>query len=821
MHGHSRRSSLGSSTASPLPSSRTRRASSIKNELSFFYSSTAAEMSTTRKPAFTTDVNTWVVDPRNFALALVQRLGYVGLAAVEEAFRKEGNFGLQFDRFVDVLYTVVREVERVHPSQTFPWMPPRSESEKHFLTNDDAESRAYDLLHEAMIHKPRIDVEHERFPTKSKTIHARQDEQQSVWAQISATRRCPSESMDYFSTRILLKFSLAVLFDAVDEHEKNIIAWEHLGAYLYNVVKHSSLQPHFGLLRDMTSAGSFQFSKRKIAQITKIRPVPWNNHVLCGMTNDTLARCDPTNSLRKFNQIDVYSKGRVAHLGPLVSFDAAENTFFGRIVCASFLKGPVRLYNAMDGRQQHLLELDLMLPQTHVFYCSALGAMLLGGRTGRVRGLDVLHHDFGMKFEFQRQHSAHVTDMMYLKSEGYLATTSVDCSMILHDAHTRECVDVYRGRRPITSIAHIQYMSASPVIVSVGVDPVPVAWDIRVDPSKATFFLNDAENHHQHKIVRVLSVPHTPQVFTLDKNGKLNVWDVRMQKCTQSLFATDPRRQRADSIEYTDMYLDGDRTLYLSNTNGVEWFQERSGEDAKGAVSTGGGGSGGLPESGQHTIACFAHSPKHRLFLTIAGRDIKLWDDRSCVLQSTHSHVCEQNISAAALNAKDQNVVFLGTVDGNVAICTFPELKHFRTVHVSTCPPTALIAHSRGVIVCGSLLKWLPLISPTPLSISPITATCATFLEASSHLVVGSQSNEVYVFFCHTCSTCSWGGALKRASRRPRTGHHAPRRQFTFLSHWNLQHNPNRRPRVVLVPDCLRREGVFRGGRNRDVCLGG
>eukprot|EP00759_Apiculatamorpha_spiralis_P047226 PhF_6_TR43010/c1_g1_i2/m.65722 len=198
----------------------------------------------------TNSAHDWIPEAKNFALALLLRLGPKGIYKVEEMFRTHGaGYGLVSDTFLEVMYVVIREMEMTGVNNAggyYPWVfqtstQPTHADEKIFHTNEDVETDAYDLLSEAARIYERVKrekqqqsgSEHTATIDRSRMIRDRRAEEQQSWLTLRHQQRPGYQrhmSIDFFFCRVMLKHSLAVLFDAVDEDEQNVITWEQLGS---------------------------------------------------------------------------------------------------------------------------------------------------------------------------------------------------------------------------------------------------------------------------------------------------------------------------------------------------------------------------------------------------------------------------------------------------------------------------------------------------------------------------------------------------------------------------------------------------------------
>ncbi|CUF65542.1 WD40 repeat-containing protein, putative [Bodo saltans] len=121
-----------------------------------------------------------------------------------------------------------------------------------------------------------------------------------------------------------------------------------------------------------------------------------------------------------------------------------------------------------------------------------------------------------------------------LQRGGLLATASSDKTVVISDLEVNEVITIFRAHtHAVHSVEYIDHLN---LMMSCGFDTEPKIWMLASSAMRSeAFTLRDVENPHTGVVVSACSVADTPQVCTLDSNGTVKLWDIRMFRAQQSI----------------------------------------------------------------------------------------------------------------------------------------------------------------------------------------------------------------------------------------------------------------------------------------------
>lgn len=133
-----------------------------------------------------------------------------------------------------------------------------------------------------------------------------------------------------------------------------------------------------------------------------------------------------------------------------------------------------------------------------------------------------------------RFHSGTIHAVRPLQRSGLLATASSDHTVVISDVEVNEVITTFRAHtHAVHSVEYIDHLN---LMMSCAYDTEPKIWMLASSAMRSeAFTLRDVENPHTGIVVSACSVADTPQVCTLDSNGTVKLWDIRMFRAQQSM----------------------------------------------------------------------------------------------------------------------------------------------------------------------------------------------------------------------------------------------------------------------------------------------
>ncbi|ORC92151.1 uncharacterized protein TM35_000043650 [Trypanosoma theileri] len=126
-----------------------------------------------------------------------------------------------------------------------------------------------------------------------------------------------------------------------------------------------------------------------------------------------------------------------------------------------------------------------------------------------------------------------ITD--FTLTDEWLLTTGFDHRLLSTNLETGRSILIGRPRE---TIRFVEYNASYACLPSVSYTNQILLWDVRssaVTPGAA--FGDESVKQHTADIIGLCNAPGLPQVITGDSSGLVKVWDLRMLRCTQTMYA--------------------------------------------------------------------------------------------------------------------------------------------------------------------------------------------------------------------------------------------------------------------------------------------
>jgi WD40 repeat protein len=205
---------------------------------------------------------------------------------------------------------------------------------------------------------------------------------------------------------------------------------------------------------------------------------------------------------------------------------------------------------------------------------------------------------------------------------------------------------------------------------------------------------------HRDSLVRVQTVPGTPQIVTADVSGFVKIWDVRTFGCVQTLALEDERDSEARSAELTSFRVcPPHKRLALGGESRIVYF------DAISEVVID-------PElADQKPVTVCLYNTEQGTFLTAAGQTAKVWSGKTGALQAVYRNICDADITAMCFDESLKKFI-VGDAEGNVKVLNFSngsEMCHFQPPHDADVSAVYYMIGKASLLTAswdGSIREW-------------------------------------------------------------------------------------------------------------------
>jgi WD40 repeat protein len=245
-------------------------------------------------------------------------------------------------------------------------------------------------------------------------------------------------------------------------------------------------------------------------------------------------------------------------------------------------------------------------------------------------------------------HSDLITDMLLLPKENRIVLCSMDSTIKMFDIDKKDVAITLRGHKQ--GVFAVTWCSEYQFLISAGFEHEALVWTSNIDAPP--FKLRDQRKPHQHSLVNVVAVPHSPQVITADHKGMVKIWDVRTFNCVQTIYTESnlPKNDYHSFYLNSFIYMDKRKEIVTAGRRIHIYEFERTANPTL---------------ADDQPISICTYNPSTFTFLTVAGCDIKVWDALTGCIQKVFKDISSSEITSLALDDRGRKF-FIGTHKGKI-----------------------------------------------------------------------------------------------------------------------------------------------------------
>ncbi|KAJ9467584.1 hypothetical protein DIPPA_64313 [Diplonema papillatum] len=202
----------------------------------------------------------------------------------------------------------------------------------------------------------------------------------------------------------------------------------------------------------------------------------------------------------------------------------------------------------------------------------------------------------------------------------------------------------------------IAYSQAYRYLCSIGYESAAYLWVTNMRQHKMP--LIDHSTPHKATFSGVLAVPDSPEILTADAKGYVKLWDVRTFKCVQTfLMGWSPKEAYPPPVAHFSLcYAAATNTLVTTDRRRVCLHDQLD--------ATGDGKSDG------EGVSLVLYNGTQKAFLTVSGRDLKIWELSQGCLTAHLTNVTNSDITCMTQDDYGRRI-YLGTQDGSLTCRIF------------------------------------------------------------------------------------------------------------------------------------------------------
>ena len=455
-------------------------------------------------------------------------------------------------------------------------------------------------------------------------------------------------------------------------------------------------------------------------------------------------------------------------------------------------------HSHVDGIQQKL-SYD---PDADLLYCGNNRGALFG-----IRPEDT-HYSMPDTVVNFKPHDGPITDILPLPTIGAkkVATCGLDAACCINDIDAgkveRQLVREHGERRLINNLS---YSAAYSLLATSGpFDTDPTLWTPLAGQFIST--LRDVENPHKGHLIYIHCVaettPESPyllpyHMLSADSFGMLKIWDIRKVTVLQTVSlssAYDPKRFGADggaqkhaaedpsvaavptdhSVGRASASPGTTRLFDVAVDTSRGWVLSASRTDTERVVTVHAQlqtqTNGSLAHDG--SVSFLLLNEAAGCFLTVSGRDVRLWDMATGTVRTTFVGVCEASITAVELDKHARRVI-VGDHDGEIAMRTlatngasgyFQKAPTEITSIFETTNETFVVLSGRHLLAYKYTENEETLTQPLFSMKVAETLTCSFYYPEVSVFGMGDRSENMTIVDTHSTAkvkvlaACRYGG---------------------------------------------------------------
>jgi hypothetical protein len=502
------------------------------------------------------------VDPKAFAVQLMQRLGTVGLENLERSVRARGSRGVSNDDFVRDAIRCLGASASVPDSCAYPWQRKfvamqdgtrQFESEPilggfvpdvidaHAGLNFADVSRGYPFHTAEGGSVVKREMEMGDFRREHTSIVKRGDPRRD---------NAPFQSLEAFSSVPAVEYALALLYRELDPCHSDRVCWEDVAAYLYDITCRgrrclptpwSSVVPlrYQRILRrsPQVFADPHEEFMLMVADPAAAAAVAFTK-ILVPPDSQRFYAATSQNHLLMIDSRSFQTKCRVPCFDPNFGAVSAWAYLRGLSTAAIATDDSKMRFFTNDGEHARIAwEQAFGTPQTVVRHFESSHRIFTGSRSGYLSVGVLPHHLTAASLEafrmetFTAANTSTVRDIIYIDQSSTVAVACDDGAVRMYDFDTAmpRTASILNAH-PVLALDYNNHYGL--LAVACGTNPMLWAPD---DPRTVAATLRDSKDTHRGAVTMVHFNLTSPTVLSGDSTGTVKIWDVRMLACLTTM----------------------------------------------------------------------------------------------------------------------------------------------------------------------------------------------------------------------------------------------------------------------------------------------
>ena len=467
------------------------------------------------------------INPNNFALRFVQRLGPFGMDMLETSIRGVGAVsGVTGARFIESSERCLSVCNMAPGSCSFPWQ------RKGFVHKDvvsyDVECSASFLPEVVTEHGGLNFVDVARgypFHTERSKFVARRETSMGKFLDKRA-KTAAFDHVEVFESAEALHYALSMLFHEIDKNQRDIISWEDITAFLADVTTQGKISCGKRPLRKYYCSFKRKMEVPDGGIVAAVEAVH-RRRIIVATAKQTVMSLD-SNTLESRT---VYSYNAAAR-GNILRMEYIRRSFGQDYFAVASADCKLLIYCERGGTT---LDPVFTCPYgtqiTALRYIPSLRQLFCGCHSGIVSACHVASPVEWVSELFSSRHTNPVVDFVYIAGKSQLLVALANGLIQAYDADTKETLFELVHQHVVNTMSYSDHFG---LLATGGEGTCPYLW-VPGDRRCVAVALRDADVTHKQPIVTVRFVDASPELFSLDVGGVLKVWDVRSMACVQTI----------------------------------------------------------------------------------------------------------------------------------------------------------------------------------------------------------------------------------------------------------------------------------------------
>eukprot|EP00668_Euglena_longa_P014745 GGOE01018763.1.p1 GENE.GGOE01018763.1~~GGOE01018763.1.p1 ORF type:complete len:1037 (+),score=329.28 GGOE01018763.1:157-3267(+) len=543
------------------------------------------------------------------------------------------------------------------------------------------------------------------------------------------------ESEWYFAAPANTKVALEVLFQAIDFQDSGRLKWDPFIGYCID----ASMKGTTGVDYDsyvMSYEACLHSQAAQYEGVRKLRYAPEIGKILCCEMN-TLKIVDPVD----------WQPIRTSYTVGGLLLDAEYITDRNMFITSSSdlmltLFDPEMPYKPVS--------LHVEYSQVACRWSRKWKRLFTGCRQGTLTIWEVRARSFEsrwtppLKLSTFQAHKEAITELLFHPLDGSILSCSLDSSIVIREPQAGTVIQTFTGHQ--AGVLSMTYSSEYNFLISGGVEPCPLLWVISNSTKDRPFTLRDPDAPHKAPIASVQELHGTAQVASLDLSGLIKVWDVRTFGCLYTM-QCKAKEKKVYKVERWSscIYIPSEKQIAVNSNIQLYIFEYSCGL------------AGLTAPADYHSISHVYYATSTKVFVTTAGRNVRVWNASTGELHSKLDDLAPDEITAFCMDMYERKF-FIGThkgivrshtVSNGVLVCDFGPLFKNEVTGLSymSWERKSLLACS-----CDGAIKILrdstgdTEVFSFTVNRTPIIARCCDYSRLSALCCIGDAQNTLHLW---------------------------------------------------------------------------